>query len=222
MARPLSILLAAVLLAGCGGTATPSGDEPAAIIHDAGTSTSPYGGLVRDPAPEVGALRLPDVADGGRPYRLRGPEGGLLLLFLGFTNCPDVCPTTLADLRTVMRETPAADRDRIAFAMITVDPERDTGRVLVPYVDAFFPGGAALRTADDARLRRIAKALAADYAVTTSADGATEVVHTSFLYAIDDRGRVLVQWPFGTTVDTLRADLATALGQIAPPTQEAS
>lgn len=222
MHRLAALLLATVLLAGCGGGTASTGDEPAAIINEAPTSTSPYGGLVRDPAPQVGNLRLPNLADGGAPYALRAPQGGLLLVYLGFTHCPDVCPTTLADLRTVLRDLPASERDRIAFAMITVDPARDTARVLVPYVDAFVPGGAALRTADDARLRRIAKALAADYAVTTNAEGETDVTHTAFLYAIDDRGRVLVQWPFGTTVDTLRADLATALDQIAPPDQEAS
>ena len=59
-------------------------------------------GLTRDPEPQVDGVALPDVSRGGAPFDFRAPDGGLLVVYFGYTNCPDVCPTTMADLRVAL------------------------------------------------------------------------------------------------------------------------
>jgi protein SCO1/2 len=103
------------------------------------------------------------------------------------------------------------DAGRVGLAMVTVDPARDTEAVLTDYVRSFVPDGHALRTEDDAALRAAATAFGADYVVQAPAGGEVEVGHTSHLYAVDDRGRLVLQWPFGTAPDDIRADLEQLL-----------
>jgi protein SCO1/2 len=176
-----------------------------------GSDDRTYAGIVLDPAPSVGDLSLPDAARGGAETALRGPQDGVLLAYLGFTHCPDVCPTTLADVKGILADLPKDERERVDVAMITIDPERDTAEVLPQYVAFFAPDGRALRTDDAERLRAVATALGASYNVREGTDGTPEVSHTAALYAIDPDGQMLVQWPFGTTKEVIAADLALAL-----------
>ncbi len=78
------------------------------------------------------------------------------------------------------------EADRIDLAMATVDPERDTGEVLTPYVQSFVPDARALRTTDDADLQAAADLFGVTYDVTTTDEGEVEVSHSGFLYAVDD------------------------------------
>lgn len=209
------LALAGLALTACGGSSHEH-TGPAAIV---GTSSSSggtidrYGGIVPVPALAVGALALPNVAADGAPLPLRAKPGHVLLVFLGFTHCTDVCPTTMAELRAAVRRLPAADRDRVDVAFITVDPERDTPKVLRDYVTGFFPNGAALRTTDDAQLRKVARALWAAYEVTKRADGTVEVDHTTFVIAIGPDGDVLVQWPYGTKAAAIADGLQELLAE---------
>ena len=104
----------------------------------------------------------------------------------------------MSDLRVALGGLPAAQRRNVQLAMITVDPRRDTPAVLTHYVHAFFPRGLALRTADPKLLAQVAKTFGAAYRVTTEKDGSVDVLHTPFVYAVDDTGRLRVQWSFGT------------------------
>lgn len=179
-----------------------------------GADDRTYQGIVLDPVPKVGALSLPDAARDGAETPLRGPEGGVMLAYFGFTHCPDVCPTTLADVKGILADLPEEDRARVDLAMITIDPARDTAEVLPQYVAFFAPEGKALRTDDEARLQAVAAAFGATYSVRASEEGPPEVSHTAALYAIDPSGHVLVQWPFGTTREVIAADLALALDDV--------
>ena len=146
-----------------------------------------------------------------RPFRFRATPRGLLLVYFGFTRCPDVCPTTLADLRIATGDLAPQQRRRVQIAVITVDPDRDTPRVLTRYVHAFFPRGHALRTADPKLLANVAKSFGAAYRVTKRKDGGSDVMHTAFVYAVDDAGRIRVQWAFGTSPGTYRKDMRLLL-----------
>lgn len=167
-------------------------------------------GFVREPTPLVGEFGLPDVSRGGDRFVFRADDGGLLLVYFGYTACPDVCPTTLADTRTALARL-GDEADRVDLAMATVDPGRDTDDVVTSYVQSFIPEGHALRTVEDADLRTAAAAFGVAYDVTVGDDGDVEVTHTGSLYAVDDEGRLLVTWPFGTTIDDLAADLELLL-----------
>lgn len=179
------------------------------LIAAACGDDSPAGlaGMVREPPPNVGSVALPDGSAGGRDFATKAAAGQLLLVYFGYTACPDVCPTTLADLRNAVQLL-GEDANRITVAMVTVDPDRDVPEQLTLYVQAFFDGGHSLRTDDLQVLRRAADAFGADYDVTENADGIVEVAHTAFLYVVDSNGRVLVQWPFGTPSEDMRNDLA--------------
>lgn len=181
-------------------------------------------GVVRDDPLEVGAIALPDVTpaalraggvlDGDGRLMMRAAEGRLLLVSFGFLNCPDVCPTTLADLRAALRRLPAAEADRVDVAFVTVDPDRDGPAELAAYLPAFLPRFHALR-AESAALRPALDAFLASAEVTSGADGEVEVAHTAVLYAVDAAGRVVVEWPFGTSATALADDLRILLGRAA-------
>ena len=187
--------IAVLLLAGCGSS-----------VH--------YSGFVRKPAPDVGALSLPDTTQGLRPLKFVAPAHGLLLVYFGYAMCPDICPTTLSDLGVALRGLKPNEQKRVEKAVITVDPNRDTATVMTKYVHAFFRDGHALRTTDVARLAAVARAFGAAYRVTKAKDGTIEVVHTAFVYAVDNSGRIRLQWSFGTKPPAYRADVQKLLSDV--------
>jgi protein SCO1/2 len=179
----------------------------------AGCSEPELTGFVREPAPSVGNERLPDVSRDGEAFEFRADEGQLLLVYFGYTSCPDVCPTTLADTRTALSEL-GDDADNVDFAMATIDPMRDTNEVITGYVKGFLPAGHALRTEDEALLTEVVTAFGASYSVSPDLDGEYVVTHTGSLYAVDDQGELLVTWPFGTTTEDLASDLEILVGRL--------
>ncbi len=179
----------------------------AAACGDDDGGSGALAGYVREPLPDVGALALPEATNGGEPFGFRAPDGGLLLVYFGYTSCPDVCPTTLSDVRTALADLGEERSGDIELAMATVDPDRDVDQVLGGYVRSFVAGAHALRTTEDAELRRAAEGFGVEYDVTVTDGGEVEVVHTGSLYAVDDTGRLVVTWPFGTSVEDLTDDL---------------
>jgi len=168
-------------------------------------------GFTRDPVPEVGGVSLPDVGAGGEERPLRAAPGDLLVVYFGFTSCPDICPTTLGDVRAALKRLPAAQRERVEVAMVTVDPERDTATVMRGYVGHFFTKWRAYRTTDSAALAAAEKAFGASHSITPTKDGEYDVVHSAYTYVVDDQGRVVVEWPFGMPRRDITADLSTLL-----------
>lgn len=171
-----------------------------------------YVGYRQNPAQQVGALALPDASNGGAEADLAADPGQLLVVYFGYTSCPDVCPTTLSGLRQALRDL-GDEASRVDLAMVTVDPARDTDEVLTGYVQSFVDDAHALRTSDDSLLRSVADAFGATYSVNAAADGAIEVAHTGAMYVVDPAGTVTLTWPFGVTADDVRGDLAQLLAE---------
>jgi protein SCO1/2 len=178
-------------------------------------ATRGYTGVVRDIPLDVADQHLTDVteasfrADGvveDGKLTLRAAPDRILLVYFGFTNCPDVCPTTLADLRVGLRDLDPTVRDAVDLAFVTVDPERDTATVLNNYTKHFFDRFHVLR-GTEAEVRTVADAFLASFTVDKST-GRTEVTHTAVLYAVDAAGAVRVEWPFGTPGPAMGDDLA--------------
>ena len=176
------------------------------VVAGCGTGTHELAGFIREPTPNVADVSLPDVSDDGEPFVFQAPQDGLLLVYFGYTACPDVCPTTLSDVRKALGEI-GSDADRITLAMATVDPMRDVPEVITGYVQSFVPGSHALRTEDDEVLRSVADVFGVYYDVSTNDEGKVEVVHSGALYAVDSSGELKVTWPFGTEWSDLAADL---------------
>jgi len=131
------------------------------------------------------SLALPDTT--GRVRQLADFRGKAVVLFFGFTHCPDVCPTTLADLSGVMK-TLGADAERVQVVFVTVDPERDTPQDLDNYVHAFDPRFIALR-GDPAATQRVAKEFKIYYEKRKQGDTYT-VDHSAQSYVLDPQGRL--------------------------------
>lgn len=194
--RRVALVVAAVI--GLASVATACGDDPA-----------PFAGARRSPAPALEAT-LPTVD--GDPFGFRAGDDEVLLVYFGFTFCPDVCPTTMADVGMVMNEL-GAEADRVELAMVTVDPGRDDPESLAAYVDSFVPGAVALRTENDDELRAAAAEFGVYYEVTTLDDGTIDVAHTGSLFAVDDQGRLAASWAFGTPSTDLLNDLQILLDE---------
>ena len=169
-------------------------------------------GYQRDPAPEVGNLTLPDLSNGGEEFALTADPGEVLVVYFGYTNCPDFCPTTMSDLRLAMRRLDESEAERIEVAMVTVDPDRDLP-VLADYIGGFFEDGHALGTDDPGALAAAAAPFGVTYDVNTNDDGEVEVAHSTSLYAIDDTGHLALTWQFGAEIDELKTDLEILLDQ---------
>lgn len=167
-------------------------------------------GFVRDPLPDVGTLSLPEASADGADFHFVAPEGGFLVMYFGYTACPDVCPTTMSDLRSAIRDI-GDDGEMFEVAMATVDPERDYDELITNYVHAFFDDGHALRTEDPDELATVAEEFGAVYSVTENENGDVEVTHSAFTYVVDDEGSLVVTWPFGTTPDDMAADMKLLL-----------
>lgn len=194
--RRLAAAIATVLtLVACGGDddATPTGYR-------------------REPAPDVGRFTLPDVAADGAEQPFRADPGEVMVIYFGYTNCPDFCPTTLADLKFAVNRLDDDLAERVEVAMVTIDPDRDLP-ILADYVGGFFDDGMALGTTDDARLAEVAAPFGVTYDVSESAGGETEVAHSTSLYAVDDQGQLALTWQFGIEIDELAADLRLLLDE---------
>jgi protein SCO1 len=200
------VALLAPTLAGCGS------DETAATGGLAGGEPS-LAGVVREPPLQVGDVVLPDAASGGAPMAMRAPEGELVIVYFGYTTCPDVCPMTMSDIRGALDDLPEGSADRVTVAMATVDPERDRDDKLIGYLGHFFDRSAALRTDDPAQLDAAASAFGVQYEVEDHEPGEAtyEVAHSAITYVVDDTGTVLVEWPFGFERKHMAADLSILL-----------
>jgi len=168
-------------------------------------------GIVRTPTPDVSDIVLPDITN-GVDMAFVAETGGVLVVYWGYTACPDVCPTTLAEVRKALREI-GDQAELVDVAMVTVDPDRDTVEVLPVYVQAFVADGVAVRTEDAEVLAAAAEPFGVQYSVTIQDDGWVDVVHTGFLYAIDDQGMIRLTWPFGIESEDIAADLRALLDE---------
>jgi protein SCO1 len=175
-------------------------------------TSHPISGLQLDPPPTVGTLSLPDASAGDAPFTFKAAPGKLLITYFGYTSCPDVCPTTLSEVKKALAKIgdKAADVD---LAMITIDPSRDSGELLTKYVQTFVKGSHALRTEDDTQLQAVAKGFGAAYSVTKDAAGEEQVTHSGNLYVVDPNGTVILEWPFGLKAPAIADDLETLFGK---------
>ncbi len=123
----------------------------------------------------------------GKPRTLADFRGKVVVLFFGFTHCPDVCPTTLADAAGVMKRL-GKDAERVQVLMVTVDPERDTPEVLAKYVPAFDPRFLGLY-GDAAATQRAAKEFKIFYE-KRNAGASYSIDHSGQSYVIDPQGRL--------------------------------
>lgn len=201
------LALASGVLAGCGGDDGGSARGPAA---------GELSGAVRTPPLDVASVTLPNatVGAGGAPFAMQAQPGGLLLVYFGFTSCPDICPTTLSDIGRAVQKLSGAERDRVQVAMATVDPDRDTGEVMTSYLDTFVKGGGiALRATDPGEQQAAQDAFRVVAKRIPEGDDNYTFEHTAVTYVVDETGTVVDEWPFGTSPDAMARDIRILLGR---------
>ena len=156
-----------------------------------------------------------DLADAdGRRRTLADFKGRVTLVFFGFTQCPDVCPTTMLEIAEVKKSL-GADGERVQGVFVTVDPERDTPQLLKAYVDNFGAGFVALRGSLE-ETQAVAKAFKVYYAkVPGQAAGSYTMDHTAGMYIFDASGKVRLFTRYGTGAEALKHDLQILLAE--PP-----
>lgn len=207
------LLASAVLVAAACGTSSTTTEGGSGAPGS--TAPDQIEGLRRDPPLDVAGVTLPEVSPDlpAQPFELVAQPGNLLFVYFGYTHCPDLCPTTMADLRKALAQLgPDADRVEVAFA--TVDPERDTADVLPAYLSSFVDGAHALRSEDPAELQAAEDAFLASSTITPLDDGTYSVSHTAFSSIVDENGTVVAEWPFGFPPDSMARDLRILLSQV--------
>jgi protein SCO1/2 len=176
-------------------------------------------GIVRDDPLRSDGVTVTDVTDSGAypatadTFELVARPESLLVVYFGFTNCPDICPTSLAELRVALQRI-GDEAERVDLAMITVDPDRDTPEVLNGYVGSFVERYHVLRPSSPEELQIVEDAFLASSSVTTTPEGRVEVSHTATTYVVDENGVVRVELPFGHGLDNLVNDLQVLLDQV--------
>jgi protein SCO1/2 len=146
----------------------------------------------------------------GRPRTLADFRGKVVVIFFGFAQCPDVCPTTLSELAAVAREL-GKDADRMQVLFVTVDPERDTPGVLRQYVPSFDPRFLGLY-GDAEATARAAKAFKIFYQKQPLKHSTTySVDHSAGAYILDREGRLRLYARYGAGAALLLHDIRILL-----------
>lgn len=163
-----------------------------------------YNGVELLPPADAPALRLPD-AEGGT-FDLAAEQGNVVLVFFGYTHCPDVCPTTMADwarARTALGER----AQRVRFVFVSVDHARDTPAGADAYAKRFDPTFIGLAP-DSTTLATVQSAFSVTSAREAELDsGGYTVMHSSQSFLVDRKGRLRLLYPFGATSTELAQDL---------------
>ena len=155
-------------------------------------------------------LNLPDID--GKPRTLGDFKGKVLVVFFGYTQCPDVCPTTMAELAQV-KQSLGADGDRVQGIFVTIDPERDTPELLRAYLASFDKSFVALRGNAD-QTQAAAKEFKVYVAkVPGKEPGSYTMDHTAASYLFDSHGRVRVFERYGGGPQALTSDLKQLLAE---------
>lgn len=147
----------------------------------------------------------------GGTFRLSDQRGDVVLLFFGYTQCPDVCPTTLATWRQV-HQALGDDAARVRFVFVTVDPERDTSERLGMHVNAFNPDFIGL-TGSTAELETVYRIFDVYHEKDTSSGSAAGylVSHTATTFVIDPDGNWILRLTYGTPVEDIVHDVRQVL-----------
>ena len=146
----------------------------------------------------------------GKARTLADFKGKVVAVFFGFTQCPDVCPTTLAELAEVKRQL-GADGDKLQAVLISVDPERDTPELLAAYMENFDPSFIGLRPSME-QLPVVAKDFKVYYKkVEGKTPGSYSMDHSAGTYLFDPQGRLRLYSRYGAGNAALLADIQLLL-----------
>jgi protein SCO1/2 len=177
-----------------------------------GTNYDFYGQWIGRDAPDFTL-----IDQNGTPLKLSSLRGDVVLLTFGFTHCPNICPTTLANLAQISSSLPAAEQQRVRVLFVTVDPSRDRPPQMKDYVGFYSKNFTGLTgSADD--IARVAKDYGAYYEAqmqdSQAANNYYTVIHSAYVYLIDPDGKFALLYNNDKLTDHARmnADIEHILG----------
>lgn len=151
----------------------------------------------------------------GHQRSLADFKGKVVAMFFGYTQCPDVCPTTMSEMVAVKQALNAdgrGDGDKLQVLFVTVDPERDTPAIMKSYMAAFDPSFVALYAGSPEQLTALAKDYKVYYKkVEGKTPGSYTMDHSAGLYLYDPQGRLRLYARYGSGVESLTADIRQLL-----------
>jgi protein SCO1/2 len=168
-----------------------------------------HGAVIQSPDP---ARDFTLTAHFGQPVSLSDYRGRVVLLYFGYTTCPDVCPATLAELKKA-RAALGKDADKVQVLMVTVDPERDTPALLADYLTHFDPSFVGLTGAPD-QIAEAATYYGIYYARHESESALGYLMdHTATVMLVDSKGHLRAVYPFGTPGEDIGSDLKSLISE---------
>lgn len=199
------------------------------FLHRLGTATLIYGGATtllsacsdrKSPAAQFHSVDITgvDYATGfkltdfdGKARTLKDFQDQVVVVFFGYTQCPDVCPTTLSEMARV-KQLLGTDGERFQVLFVSLDPERDTPDVLRAYMQSFDNDFLALYTGSDAELQRVARKFKIFYEkVDGRTPGSYTINHTAASYVYDPKGKLRLFVRYETPVDEIASDIRRLL-----------
>ncbi len=207
MLATLSVMIALAVLAACANDNQATARDSAANVQSADDGY--VGTLVKDPPLRPADVVLRDT-EGSAFHLAQRPQGKVTAYFFGFTNCEDVCPTTMADLAAARRALDPSLADKVDVVFVTVDPPRDSPRVIRAWLDRYDPTFTGLR----GPMRAVHRVEGSLYAMKSAPESPTaggyEVSHSGSVYVFGPGGTSLV-YSGGTKVDQFTRDFARLL-----------
>jgi protein SCO1/2 len=167
-----------------------------------------YQGSLFEPPVKTDDFSLPDQF--GETFQLSAQRGEVVLLFFGYTHCPDVCPVTLSEYRQVS-DLLGERSEQVKFVFITVDPERDNRETLRDFLDNFGIPIEGL-TAEQSALEPVWEAFGVYHEKVDVGSAAGYLVdHTARIYVINKQGELQLTFPFGTSSEAMAQDITHLL-----------
>jgi protein SCO1/2 len=165
-----------------------------------------YYAALEDPAVEAAPFTM--TAQDGTPYTFdpATDDAAITLLYFGYTNCPDLCPSELATVATALRNMPDEISDQVQMVFVSVDPARDDVDRMADYMPLFDPTFIGL-TGDPRTVRRAQRDHAIPLAQKVGGGDDYAMRHSAEVYAFTDDGRAHLTFPFGMTVTQWEHDL---------------
>jgi protein SCO1/2 len=169
-----------------------------------------FQGSVIEPSPPAFDFELQRAS--GEAFRLSDEQGKVVLLFFGYANCPDFCPTTLSDFKKV-HENLGEEAAGVDFVFVTIDPERDSPELIDQFVTSFDPDFIGLSGSEEELQPVWDGYFVVREKQETDSETGYLMAHSTRVYVIDQVGRLRLTFPYGLGSDAMTSDVRRLLAE---------
>ena len=175
------------------------------LVASACTEPQRFASKRVDPPASLPAFQL--TAEGNRPFQLAELKGHPVVVYVGYTHCPDICPTTMGHLAAAKQLLPDVLKEDVKVVMITADPARDTPELMSRYVQYFDPSFIGVSGSTEQVLDALRQWGISPECSTPNADGGYTVSHPATSYVLNRDGLLRLQMPHALDPEQIARDL---------------